>query len=736
MKGFGKREKQLKNIPIEKILSIAIDLHSKGNLSEAEKYYNIFLNKGFSNASVLTNLAVIYYQKNQTNRAITLLERSIKDFPNEVSSYSNLATIFKDLNKLKEGELLARKAIEINPNHADSYANLGAILLDLRNYKEAEDMTRKAISLKHESANAHNNLANILVSLNNNEEAEKSIREAIRINPNVPDFYCSLGNILTTRKCIEDAFNAYYNAIKISPKINICFSFTKKLLKIYDLNGVNKTDLHKVLTLLFRKEEIPHLDLFNAFNNLYKIRVKDLVESTYDLRKYKLSIDLLNENLVNIALDRVIFKDLNWELLLTKLRRYFIENILNNNNNEYNDAEFKVLLALSNQCFYNEYIFFVEESEKAYAEEILNQLKNGKIDEFKVVILSCYFPIYIFIDKLPLLNQYKSKSIGFQKLLKEQLIEPKLEAELSKNISKIGSINDQVSIKVMEQYQENPYPRWKYGYTFLDKKYSASQSINNEITPNSIEINSTFMIEKPSILIAGCGTGQQILQAQRYKNAEITAIDLSTSSLCYAKRKLNELRVNNVEIIQMDLMDAPLLNKSFDIIECSGVLHHMRDPQVGLKSLKNVLKKDGFIKLGLYSELARQNIKALREYIQKFNIECNNENIRNFRYKIISGELHNFKKLLLSSDFYSISACRDLIFHVQEHRYNINQLKILLDDNELNFQGFILPHNIKSLYKNYFSEDQSQINLKNWANFEEKHPMTFVGMYQFWVSKG
>ena len=54
------------------------------------------------------------------------------------------------------------------------------------------------------------------------------------------------------------------------------------------------------------------------------------------------------------------------------------------------------------------------------------------------------------------------------------------------------------------------------------------------------------MIEKPSILIAGCGTGQQILQAQRYKNAEITAIDLSTSSLCYAKRKLNELLVTQI----------------------------------------------------------------------------------------------------------------------------------------------------------------------------------------------
>ena len=75
------------------------------------------------------------------------------------------------------------------------------------------------------------------------------------------------------------------------------------------------------------------------------------------------------------------------------------------------------------------------------------------------------------------------------------------------------------------------------------------------------------------------------------------------------------------------------------------------------------------------------------------------------------------------------------MFHAQEHRYYINQLKALLEENQLVFHGFILPHNIKSLYKNYFSKDASQTNLENWATFEEKYPMTFKGMYQFWVSK-
>ena len=734
MDSIGKKETDSKGIPIEKILSIALDLHSKGNIAEAEKYYKIFLNKGFSNASVLNNLALIHYKNNQTNQAINLLTKAIKDFPNDANSYSNLSTLFKDLDKLKEAELLARKAIKINPHFANGFMNLGAILGDLGNHKEAEAITRKAIALKPGLADAHYNLSNFLLSLDKSGEAEKSIREAIKIKPNSPIFYCSLGNILIKRETIKDAFYSYCNAINISPKISICFSLVKRLLKIHNLDGVNKSDLHNILILLFKKEELPHIDLFNSFNSLYKVKVKALVESIDDSTKYRLSIELLNEPLVKIALRRVIFRDINWELFLIYIRRNLIKTILNDNKENIN-LELEMLLSLSNQCFFNEYMLFFEESEKANAEEILSQLKNGEIDEFKLAILSCYYPIKYFIEELPLLKIYKSKSNLFQKLLKEQLIEPKLEIQLSKNIPKIGSIKDHISIKVMEQYQENPYPRWKYGYTFKDEKYTIRTSINNDISPSSIEINSKSITEKPSILIAGCGTGQQILQAQRYKNAEITAIDLSKSSLSYAQRKINELKVNNVEIIQMDITDSHLLNKNFDIIECSGVLHHMRNPEGGLKCLINVLKKDGFMKLGLYSELARRNIKEVREYIKRINFENNNENIRDFRYKIISGELKNFKSLLLSSDFYSISSCRDLVFHTQEHRYYINQLKILLDNNQLKFHGFILPDNIKSLYKNYFYKDTSQTNLNNWANLEEKYPMIFNNMYQFWLSK-
>ena len=161
----------------------------------------------------------------------------------------------------------------------------------------------------------------------------------------------------------------------------------------------------------------------------------------------------------------------------------------------------------------------------------------------------------------------------------------------------------------------------------------------------------------------------------------------------------------------------------------------MHDPSKGLKVLLSVLKKTGFLKLGLYSELARQDIVKAKNHIASKQLQPNEVDIRNFRQKVISGELSDLNSLKTFDDFYSLSEVRDLCFHTQEHRFTIDQLAETLKSNELEFLGFLLPKPVKSLYKQYFPEDITQTNLQNWAKFEEKHLNTFAGMYQFWVSK-
>ena len=144
-------------------------------------------------------------------------------------------------------------------------------------------------------------------------------------------------------------------------------------------------------------------------------------------------------------------------------------------------------------------------------------------------------------------------------------------------------------------------------------------------------------VEAPNILIAGCGTGQHsILTATRFKDSKVLAIDLSLSSLSYAKRKTQELGINNIEYLQADILDLGKLGRQFDIVESGGVLHHMQDPVAGWRVLTDCLKLGGLMRIGLYSELARQHIVKIRQEISKAGIGSSDAAMKSF--SIMSNE--------------------------------------------------------------------------------------------------
>ena len=146
-----------------------------------------------------------------------------------------------------------------------------------------------------------------------------------------------------------------------------------------------------------------------------------------------------------------------------------------------------------------------------------------------------------------------------------------------------------------------------------------------------------FDIKAPNILIAGCGTGQQsIYVASLFKNAKILAVDLSLSSLAYAKRKTNEFGIQNIDYMQADILDLSKLNRKFDIIYCSGVLHHMDQPMAGWRSLKYCLEEGGVMNIGLYSNLARKHIVKIRKELKQLEIGSDDNAIRSFRSDLIN----------------------------------------------------------------------------------------------------
>ena len=211
-------------------------------------------------------------------------------------------------------------------------------------------------------------------------------------------------------------------------------------------------------------------------------------------------------------------------------------------------------------------------------------------------------------------------------------------------------------------------------------------------------------------------------------------MDLSLASLAYAKRKTAELGITNIEYLQADILKLDQLEQKFDIIESVGVLHHMDEPMAGWRILTDLLKPGGLIKIGLYSELARQHIVEVRKEITLQKVGTSESEIREFRRSLTESNDENHQLLTKSRDFFSLSTLRDLIFHVQEHRFTLPQIKKCLDELGLKFCGFI-NKDIISNFRKLHGKNADICDLELWHQYEESNPRAFAAMYQFWCQK-
>jgi len=240
------------------------------------------------------------------------------------------------------------------------------------------------------------------------------------------------------------------------------------------------------------------------------------------------------------------------------------------------------------------------------------------------------------------------------------------------------------------------------------------------------------------VLVAGCGTGRHaLLAAQLYRPSEMVAVDLSRASLAYAVRQAEALGIGNIAFYQADILDLPAQLAPFDVVESSGVLHHMAVPLDGWRALTDLLKPGGLMKVALYSEAARQHIVAAHNFIAAHGFTATPDGIRRCRREILArSDDPAMAKLAAARDFYSLSLCRDLIFHVQEHRFTLPQIGAAAAALGLSFLG-IEPQEPRQAesYRARFPEDPRLTSLENWAAFEKDHPDCFAEMYHFWLRK-
>lgn len=273
-------------------------------------------------------------------------------------------------------------------------------------------------------------------------------------------------------------------------------------------------------------------------------------------------------------------------------------------------------------------------------------------------------------------------------------------------IPAFGRIENEVSGRVAEQYENFPYPLWEY-----------LPAVPENIYPKSFR----------RILVAGCGTGRHALMvANSFPEATVTAVDLSLHSLEYAKHKAQALGITNIAFFQGDLLQIQVLEETYDLIECTGVLHHMEHPLEGWRALKNCLSDDGWMHIGLYSRKGRHDVAAARHYINVEKFSSSREGIRSARQFLRALPSNDPAKIVCHSvDFYSFAGCHDYLFNVQEHTFDLPEIQRMLNELNLTFDRFT---GLAPGLPQFESLEEADA-------FEKANPMAFFNMYQFWVKR-
>ena len=693
-----------KNLSIEETFTLAVQNHKKNNFEIAQDLYEKILKISPDHFKVIFLLGTLSAQTKNFDKAKQLLQKATQIQPNNADAHNNLGSAQKETGENQKAINSYEKAIQINSNYANTHNNLGVVLKEVGKYKKAISCFEKAIQINPNYVEAHNKLGGLLIELGRYHEALECYRKQISINPQQTNAINNLGVLL-------------------------------RLVRLKNITQENKKNLKELFLFLFRRNDISHADIFTnaklvlfSEENYSKIRQIDISKTLLENPIIK---NLMKEELFLLMLQKCLIVDHFLEKILTKLRyEILLTSITPNKNILLKNFEF--IISLTEQCFFNEYVYAQSKKEIDYITQLKNKIENNKkINELEIAILGCYIHLYSSENIINKLLNYKSKNILFNDLITMQIKEPLKEKELVNSIRSLGKISDVVSKKVRDQYEEHPYPRWRHAYKNLPHNFLIK--LNNQIKPNSVEINNKF--DKLSVLIAGCGTGSHVCIVEDYLNAKILAVDISVSSLAYAKRKTEELGFKNIEFLHADILQLKNLNKKFDVIESVGVLHHMKNPMKGIKILLNLLKPHGFMKLGLYSEIARQDITKVREFIKKNKFKNTIEDIRSCRQKIINEKKDKIlQKICNRRDFYSTSSVKDLTFHVQEHCFTLPQISKILLDSNLEFLGFT-GNLIKNKYSKLYPSDKKNISFIKWNKFEISFPETFMGMYNFWVRK-
>lgn len=726
------------------------------------------------------NYALILHKLSRHEEALSIYDQLLAMRPDCVEALGNRGNVLSALGRHHDALLSYDRALAIKPNYPEALNNRGNVLCVLGRYDEALASYSRALAYRPGNVEALHSRGNALRALKRYDEALASFDRALAGRPDFADALGDRGSALQELERHDEALACYAQALAIEPAhAGALFGFAAILIA----QGQAGRALNAVIRAL-------DIDQTAECKALFVECVKDL-EPEGDLEELKglllralsepwtrpstlaavcarfIKIDgVLGESIARangawptrlparelfgprglerLAGDRLLQRflastpvtDIELERFLTAVRCSMLDAAEAAASDAVDEAVLSFHCALARQCFINDYVFSCTDAEfersRRLCDKMVTALAAGApVPALWPAAVACYFPLgELPVAKSLLAGDWPDAVAG---LLVQQVMEPQSVRDCAAFIPRLTAIADGASVKVRQQYEENPYPKWITAAP-AGRPTTVGEYLQGLFPFAPIECPDES--RGVDILVAGCGTGQHsVASAHRYIGARVLAIDLSIASLCYAQHQTSGLGAGNIEYAQADILELGSIDRMFDVVESSGVLHHLADPLLGWRVLLSRLRPNGVMKIGLYSELARRDVVAARMFIAEQGYRPTAPDIRRCRQELMSFADGTSLKNVATGDFFTTSGCRDLLFHAKEHRFTLPDISAFLARENLTFLGFDLGARTRMQYRTRFPGDRSMTDLGLWHVFESENPATFLGMYQFWIQK-
>tara|TARA_R110001599_G_scaffold394_3_gene1770 strand:- start:226 stop:1590 length:1365 start_codon:yes stop_codon:yes gene_type:complete len=250
--------------------------------------------------------------------------------------------------------------------------------------------------------------------------------------------------------------------------------------------------------------------------------------------------------------------------------------------------------------------------------------------------------------------------------------------------------NDSYLKNVRDQYEDYPYPARdpenEKGLIYSSPA-SSLDCLNFYCFSGKQDFTQNFRV-----LIPGGGTGDcttYLAEQLKGTNAEIVYLDMTKASMDIAKERAKIRGLNNITWIHDSILNIPNLNLGkFDYISCTGVLHHLKDPQAGLNALKSVLKESGSMFIMLYGRYGRTGVYQMQDMLRRVNsgfdsIQDKIDNTKTILHGLPKSSWFTFNMASFANDLSTDIGIYDLLLHTQDQSYSVPELYDYIEASDL-----------------------------------------------------